>query len=70
MNTYFFVMKQVHHRTEEPMANVVGVVTAMDEKGAENKALELAGNDCRALLSVEEIDIETGYSFTVYKSQI
>ena len=63
-------MKQVHHRTAEPMAKVVGVVTAENEDEAKDKAWKLAGNDCRALLSVEKIDAEEGYFYTVYKSQI
>lgn len=63
-------MQEVHHRTFDPIAKIVGVVVAESEEEAMTKAWELAGNDVRHGLTVQEIDPAEGFSFAVYKSQI
>lgn len=69
MNAYFFGMTVVSARTCAPIGKRVGVVFADDADHARDIAWKRYGNDTACQLWVEEIP-ETGFDFTVYKSEI
>lgn len=70
MKTYFFTMTMCHYRTFEHVGKMTGVVQAESEEAAYQKAWELAGSDTNCDLKVYEIDLEQGFRFAVYKSEI
>lgn len=70
MKAYYFTLTQTQRRTGEPIGKTVGVVFAQNEDEARDKAWELAGSDTACGLEVFEADMEKGFKFTVYKSQI
>ncbi len=66
---FFFCLTVCSRRTGAPIGKRCGVVWANSANEAEDIAWEKYGNDSSCELWVEEID-ETGFSFTVYKSEI
>ncbi len=69
MKPYFFGMTVTSARTCAPIGKRVGVVFAEHEEQAGEIAWERFGNDTACQLWMEEIP-ETGFDFTVYKSEI
>lgn len=70
MKIYFCVFNQYHHRTGERIGQTCCVVAAEDEEQAREKAYELCGNDASAFHCIEEINLDEGFRYTVYKSSM
>lgn len=66
---YFFCLTVCSRRTGAHLAKKVGIIYAVDREEAETLVWEKHGSDVSCEPWVEEVT-ETGYEFTVYKSEI
>lgn len=70
MEAYFYTITKTNRQSGERIGKTVGVVAAESENEAEEKAWALAGSATAYGLKVDKIDLNEGFKFTVYKSEI
>ncbi len=70
MKPYYFTMTVCHHRTMEHLAVNTGIVQAESEEEARQRAWDLAGSNLCCGLKIFEVDLDKGFTYTIYKCGI